>query len=76
MEVAQFSLARHLTGDDVREVVRRTVMEKVMAWMEWGHDLGPITAGDLLIELREYVDLRLPPDENGPLDQGGLKNFA
>ena len=76
VEVAQFSLARHLTGDDVREVVRRTVMEKVMAWMEWGHDLGPITASDLLIELREYVDLRLPPDEDGPLDQGGLKNFA
>jgi tetratricopeptide (TPR) repeat protein len=76
VEVAKFSLARHLTGDDVREIVRRTVMEKVMAWIEWGHDLGPITAGDLLIELREYVDLRLPPDEDGPLDQGGLKNFA
>jgi tetratricopeptide (TPR) repeat protein len=76
VEVTRFSLAHCLTGDEVREVVRRTIMEKVMAWVEWGHDLGPITATDLMIELREYVDLRLPPDDEGPQDQGGLKNFA
>ncbi|MBM4018092.1 MAG: AAA family ATPase [Planctomycetes bacterium] len=74
--LARRALAHRLTGDDVREVVRRTVTEKVMAWIEWGHDLGPIAVRDLEIELREYVESRLPPGDEGPQDTGGLMNFA
>lgn len=54
VRLARLSEDKDLVGDDVREVVRRTIDERVMAAIECGLDLGPITPDDLYRQLEDY----------------------
>jgi tetratricopeptide (TPR) repeat protein len=63
VRLARLSEDKDLVGDDVREVIRRTIDERVMAAVECGLDLGPITPDDLYRQLEDY-DSGLSGDED------------
>jgi SpoVK/Ycf46/Vps4 family AAA+-type ATPase len=52
--VAREAACKEFVGDDVREVVRRIIDERVLAAVD-GIDLGPITVGDLQRHVEEYM---------------------
>ncbi len=52
--IARRSAQKGLVGDDVREIVRRTVDERIMAALDCRVDLGPITCEDLARHLEDY----------------------
>ena len=54
VRLARLSEQKNLVGDDVREVIRRTIDERVMAAMECIVDLGPIGPDDLYRQLEDY----------------------
>jgi len=54
VRLARLSEEKDLVGDDVREVVRRTIDERVMAALDCGVDLGPIGPDDLYRQLEDY----------------------
>lgn len=62
VSLARLSAAKDLVGDDVREVIRRTLDERVMAAMD-GLDLGPISPDDLYRQLEDYEPQRPESDD-------------
>jgi len=54
VRLARLSEQKNLVGDDVREIIRRTIDERVMAAMECTVDLGPIGPDDLYRQLEDY----------------------
>ena len=62
--MAELSEQKDLVGDDVREIIRRTIDERVMAALDCGLDLGPIGPDDLYRQLEDYESgLREDEDE-------------
>jgi len=68
VRLARLSKQKGLVGDDVREIIRRTVDERVMAAMECTVDLGPIGPDDLYRQLEDY-ESGLRRDEDEPEDE-------
>ncbi|MFH1268348.1 MAG: hypothetical protein ABIK89_21720, partial [Planctomycetota bacterium] len=54
VRLAQLSAEKDLVGDDVREVIRRAIDERVMAALDCGVDLGPLGPDDLYRQLEDY----------------------
>ncbi|MFH1924060.1 MAG: AAA family ATPase [Planctomycetota bacterium] len=54
VRLAQLSTEKDLVGDDVREVIRRAIDERVMAALDCGVDLGPLGPDDLYRQLEDY----------------------
>jgi SpoVK/Ycf46/Vps4 family AAA+-type ATPase len=54
IRLARLSEQKDLVGDDVREIIRRTIDERVMAALDCGLDLGPIGPDDLYRQLEDY----------------------
>ncbi|HUT90220.1 MAG TPA: AAA family ATPase [Thermoguttaceae bacterium] len=54
VRLARLSEQKDLVGDDVREVIRRTIDERVMAALDCRLDLGPIGPDDLYRQLEDY----------------------
>jgi SpoVK/Ycf46/Vps4 family AAA+-type ATPase len=52
-KVARIAARKKLVGDDVREVIRRVVDERIIAGID-GLDLGPISVADLLRHVQDY----------------------
>lgn len=57
MEVARLAVGKEMVGDDVREIIRRVIDEKIAAGMD-RIDLGPITVSDLHRHVQEYEVVR------------------
>ncbi len=55
VRLGRLSEQKDLVGDDVREIIRRTIDERVMAALDCGVDLGPIGPEDLYRQLEDYV---------------------
>ena len=53
--MARLSAAHKLTGDAVREVIRRAITEKAMAELEGIGDMGPLSLKDLAEHLQAYI---------------------
>jgi tetratricopeptide (TPR) repeat protein len=53
--LARLCAAQRLTGDAVREVVRRAITEKAMAELEGIGDMGPLSRKDLMEHLQAYI---------------------
>ena len=64
VRLAQLSEEKDLVGDDVREVIRRTIDERVMAALDCGVDLGPIGPDDLDRQLEDYEPQHPDDDED------------
>ncbi len=60
VRLARLSEEKNLVGDHVREIIRLTVDERVMAALDCSVDLGPIGADDLYRQLEDYE----PEDED------------
>ncbi|MGM0489205.1 MAG: hypothetical protein ACQESR_20895, partial [Planctomycetota bacterium] len=57
IQVARVAADKELVGDDIREIIRRVIDERVMADID-GIDLGPITTADLQRHVEEYWPVR------------------
>jgi AAA+ superfamily predicted ATPase len=57
VEVARIAVSKEMVGDDVREIIRRVIDERIIAGID-GIDLGPISVPDLLRHVRDYVVVR------------------
>ena len=56
-EVARMAVRKEMVGDDVREVIRRVIDERIIAGLD-GVDLGPISVDDLRRHVQDYVVIR------------------
>jgi tetratricopeptide (TPR) repeat protein len=57
VEVARIAATKEMVGDDIREIVRRAIDERIIAGID-GIDLGPISVPDLLRHVRDYTVVR------------------
>ena len=57
VEVARIAATKDIVGDDVREIIRRAIDERIMAGLD-GIDLGPLSAADLRRHVQDYVVVR------------------
>jgi SpoVK/Ycf46/Vps4 family AAA+-type ATPase len=57
VDVARLAVEKRMVGDDVREVVRRVIDERIMAGLD-GIDLGPISVQDLRRHVQDYIVVR------------------
>ena len=65
--LSRLSEQKDLVGDDVREIIRRTIDARVMAALDCGLDLGPIGPDDLYRQLEDY-ESGLREDDHVPED--------
>lgn len=63
IRLAHLAAEKDLVGDDVREVIRRTIDERVMAALDCGVDLGSIGPDDLYRQLDDYEPIRADYEE-------------
>lgn len=71
VDLARLSAQHGLVGADVREAIRRCSQERAVVQEEWGADLGPIAAADLMRHLRAYVSAGREGLEDGRDDGWG-----
>ena len=55
--VARLAVQKEMVGDDVREIVRRIIDERICAGLD-GIDLGPVCVKDLRWHVQDYVMVR------------------
>jgi SpoVK/Ycf46/Vps4 family AAA+-type ATPase len=57
VEVSRLAVQKEMVGDDVREIIRRVIDERIIAGLDL-LDLGPISVQDLRRHVEEYVVVR------------------